>query len=124
MRRTPRFSTIRTLRSACGTVEVEAHEGRTVVRFTGDLDASMREQFPAVLADVAGGTHELRVDLRAVEFCGAEGVAVLQRLRDARPGAAFTVEASPAVERTLRLCDPSLLGEAAPAEPQRVPVSY
>jgi anti-anti-sigma factor len=121
MRRTPPFTTVRTLSSGCGTIEVEAHEGRTVVRFTGDLDASMREPFPAVLADVAGGTHELRVDLRAVEFCGAEGVAMLQRLRDSRPGAPFTVEASPAVRRTLMLCDPSLLGQAARADQEQVP---
>jgi hypothetical protein len=44
-----------------------------------------------------------------VTLCGAEAASLLQRLRDARPGAAFHVTAGLPAKRTLAMCDPSLL---------------
>lgn len=100
-------------RSTCGTVQVRAADGPLDVRFTGELDAGMRESFTDVVDAVVAGQRPAELDCREVTFCGAEGVRMLVRLRDAAGPHGVRVRASRCVRQALALCDDPLPVRAA-----------
>jgi anti-anti-sigma factor len=89
------------------------------IRFTGELDAGMRPSFDQVVDAVVTGERTAELDCREVTFCGAEGVRMLVRLRDAAGPHGVRLRASGCVRRALALC-----GDPLPVRPARraVPV--
>ncbi|HTX73186.1 MAG TPA: STAS domain-containing protein [Rectinemataceae bacterium] len=56
----------------------EEHEGRTVVRMTGDCDLYSAPRFKAAVIDkVESGTGRLLIDLSAVRYLDSTGVGAL-----------------------------------------------
>jgi anti-anti-sigma factor len=110
LRPSPRTTptTLADVRSSCGAVRVTDADGPLDVRFTGELDAGMRPVFGEVVEAVAAGERAAELDCRDVTFCGAEGVRMLVRLRDAAGRHGVRLRASSAVRRALALCDDPL----------------
>ncbi|WP_454048739.1 STAS domain-containing protein [Cellulomonas sp. Marseille-Q8402] len=107
-------------RSACGTVQVLESDGALDVRFTGELDFGMRTSFDDVVDAVAAAGRAAELDCREVTFCGAEGVRMLVRLRDAAGTQGVRLSASGCVRRALALCgDPIPVRAARRAVPVR-----
>lgn len=100
-------------------MRVEESDGALDVVFTGELDAGMRPSFAEVVEAVAAGGRAAELDCRDVTFCGAEGVRMLVRLRDAAGRHGVRLRASSCVRRALALC-----GDPLPVRPglRAVPV--
>lgn len=105
---TPTSPTLAEASSSCGTVRVTSTDGPTDVTFTGELDAGLRPSFAEVVDAVASAERPAELDCRDVTFCGAEGVRMLVRLRDAAGRHGVRVRASGCVRRALALCDDPL----------------
>lgn len=79
--------------------------GVLVVVMSGEIDIAVRRRLPAVLEEVRWHPGPVEVDLEAVTFFGAEGVAALLALLHARPpGVVALAGTSRAVDFTLRAC--------------------
>lgn len=101
-------------------MRVTASDGSLDVLFAGELDADMRPTFAEVVDAVAASGRPAELDCRDVTFCGAEGVRMLVRLRDAAGQHGVRVRASGCVRRALALCgDPVPVRAARRAVPVR-----
>lgn len=90
------------------------------VRFTGELDFGMRTAFDDVVTAVAAAERPAELDCSEVTFCGAEGVRMLVRLRDAAGAHGVRLRASGSVRRALALCgDPIAVRATRRAVPVR-----
>ncbi len=78
------------------------------IAVAGDIDASNAEHLAAYVFGRAANCRRLTLDLGQVEFFGTAGFSVLHTIetRCAQASVSWTLLASGAVLRVLRLCDP------------------
>ncbi len=87
-----------------GDITLEIRRGRLLVRFSGEIDTVLRQQFTRVLGATRAAREPVDVDLSEVTFFAAEGVRMLVLLQGAAGGPGVAeARTSPAVDRTLRL---------------------
>jgi anti-anti-sigma factor len=96
VRRTARF-TGRLLRSSI-----------TVISVDGDIDASNADALTEYTLGHVAGCRGMVLDLRSLDFFGAEGFSALHRIsvNCARTGTARAIVPGAAASRVLRICDP------------------
>ena len=88
-----------------GDVTLSVRRGRLVVRFSGEIDTALREQFVRVLGAARPGAGAVDVDCRDVTFFCAEGVRMLMLLLPSAGGPGVVgFESCSWVDRALRLC--------------------
>ena len=89
---------------------------RVAVAVMGEIDALNARDLGRYVERHTGTSHQLLLDLRAVDFFGSHGFAALYDIsvHCARSDVDWSIVASPAVRRLLSICDPD--GELPLAE--------
>jgi len=80
----------------------------TVVAADGELDAANADQLAACVQRCVGRSTRVILDLRGLDFIGTAGFSALHRINVMCSGAQayWAMVPSPAVSRSLRVCDP------------------
>jgi anti-anti-sigma factor len=96
--------------------KVHARRQAIVLTASGEIDASNADSFGKTVSRLTAEGDPLVVDLRAVDFCGVQGLQVLVALDEEcrEGGLAWALVAGPAVHALLRLGD---FGASLPVVP-------